>query len=273
MAAYFWTCLENRSSVVVLGGTAAGKTTALNALACLIRPGSKIVTIEETAELNLPHENWVSLIARRSYGLGESLSGEVTLFDLVKTAMRHRPDVLVVGEVRGKEAYVLFQALATGHGGMCTLHADSIGSAVKRLTSRPMDISEAYIPLMNIVASIQRVHLPEAGELKAYRRVLSVDEVADYEDYKNTFKWMPAKDNFKAVPEKGVILPALSERMGIDMADLMEEIERRKNVLQWMRERKIRSYNEVAAIITEYYSRPKEFYEKEVQDFAASRQA
>ena len=273
MAAYFWTCLENRSSVVVLGGTAAGKTTALNALACLIRPGSKIVTIEETAELNLPHENWVSLIARRSYGLGENLSGEVTLFDLVKTAMRHRPDVLVVGEVRGKEAYVLFQALATGHGGMCTLHADSIGSAVKRLTSRPMDISEAYIPLMNIVASIQRVHLPEAGELKAYRRVLSVDEVADYEDYKNTFKWMPAKDNFKAVPEKGVILPALSERMGIDMADLMEEIERRKNVLQWMRERKIRSYNEVAAIITEYYSRPKEFYEKEVQDFAASRQA
>ncbi|MFQ6064042.1 MAG: type II/IV secretion system ATPase subunit [Candidatus Bathyarchaeia archaeon] len=269
MAAYFWTCLENRTSVVVLGGTAAGKTTALNALACLIRPGSKIVTIEETAELNLPHENWVSLIARRSYGLGENLAGEVTLFDLVKTAMRHRPDVLIVGEIRGKEAYVLFQALATGHGGMCTLHADSIASAVKRLTSKPMNIATAYIPLMNVVASIQRVHLPEEGELKAYRRIISVDEVADYEDYRTTFRWRPAEDDFKNSLKNGVILPAISERMGISMEELMEEIERRKNVLQWMRERKIRSYKDVAAIITEYYSRPKEFYEREVESLAA----
>ena len=87
---------------MVLGGTAAGKTTALNALACLIKPGSKILTIEETAELNLSHENWVSLISRRSYGLGENQSGEVSLFDLVKASLRHRPDYLIVGEVRGK---------------------------------------------------------------------------------------------------------------------------------------------------------------------------
>ncbi|MCX8153647.1 MAG: type II/IV secretion system ATPase subunit, partial [Candidatus Bathyarchaeota archaeon] len=100
MAAYFWICLESRASIMVLGGTAAGKTTALNALACLIKPGSKIITIEETAELNLPHENWVSLIARQSYGLGGSGVGEVTLFDLVKTSMRHRPDIMIVGEVR-----------------------------------------------------------------------------------------------------------------------------------------------------------------------------
>ncbi len=270
MAAYFWTCLENRVSVVVLGGTAAGKTTALNALACLIRPGSKIITIEETAELNLPHENWVSLLARRSYGLGESLSGEVTLFDLVKTAMRHRPDMLIVGEIRGKEAYVLFQALATGHGGMCTLHADSINSAVKRLTSKPMNIASAYIPLMNIVATIQRVHLPEKGELKAYRRILSIDEVADYEDYRQTFRWRPVKDDFESTLKEGVILPRISERMGISRKDLMEEIERRKNVLQWMRERNIRSYRDVASIITEYYSRPKEFYEREMESLAVA---
>jgi len=252
MAAYFWTCLENRTSVVVLGGTAAGKTTALNALACLIRPGSKIVTIEETAELNLPHENWVSLIA---------------------TAMRHRPDVLIVGEIRGREAYVLFQALATGHGGMCTLHADSIDSAVKRLTSKPMEIAPAYIPLMNIVASVQRVNLPEEGELKAYRRILSVDEVADYEDYRTTFRWRPAKDDFESVTKNGVILPAISERMGVSIEEVMEELERRKNVLQWMRERNIRSYKDVAAIITEYYSRPKEFYEREVESVAVAKQA
>jgi flagellar protein FlaI len=125
MAAYLWVCLENRASIMVLGGTAAGKTTALNALGCLIKPGSKIMTIEETAELNLSHENWVSLIARQSYGLGGSSVGEVALFDLVKTCMRHRPDLMIVGEVRGQEAYVLFQALATGHGGMCTMHAET----------------------------------------------------------------------------------------------------------------------------------------------------
>src|SRR5512136_1150165 len=194
MAAYFWTCLENRSSIMVLGGTAAGKTTALNALACLIKPGNKIMTIEETAELNLSHENWVSLIARQSYGLGGSSVGEVALFDLVKTCMRHRPDLMIVGEVRGQEAYVLFQALATGHGGMCTMHAENVASAVRRLTQKPMDISPAYIPLMNIVMSVQRVHLVKKGIKKAYRRILTVNEVVDFEKYVNPFKWDPTTD-------------------------------------------------------------------------------
>ncbi len=262
MAAYFWTCLENRASVMVLGGTAAGKTTALNALACLIKPGSKIITIEETAELNLPHENWVSLIARQSYGLGGSSVGEVTLFDLVKTSMRHRPDILIVGEVRGQEAYVLFQALATGHGGMCTMHAENLDSAIKRLTQKPMDIAPAYIPLMNIVLSVQRVHLLKSGEKKAYRRVLNVNEIADYEDYRNVFKWHPAKDEHLPALNKSIMLSGITERLGVSKKDLLEEIERRKEILHWMRERNIRSYKDVAAIIAEYYARPKQIYEK-----------
>jgi flagellar protein FlaI len=264
MAAYFWLCLEHRSSIMVLGGTAAGKTTALNALACLIKPGSKIITIEETAELNLPHENWVSLIARQSYGLGGSSVGEVTLFDLVKTSMRHRPDILVVGEVRGQEAYVLFQALATGHGGMCTMHAENLDSAIKRLTQKPMDISPAYIPLMNIVLSIQRVHLIKGSEKKAYRRVMNVNEIADYNDYKCVFKWHPIKDCQLPTFDKSLMLSAISERTGLTKKEVFEEIERRKNVLHWMRERNIRSYKDVAAIIAEYYARPKQFYEKVV---------
>ncbi|MGQ9539095.1 MAG: type II/IV secretion system ATPase subunit [Candidatus Bathycorpusculaceae bacterium] len=276
MAAYFWTCLENRASVMVLGGTAAGKTTALNALACLIKPGSKIITIEETAELNLPHENWVSLIARQSYGLGGSSVGEVTLFDLVKTSMRHRPEILIVGEVRGQEAYVLFQALATGHGGMCTMHAENLDSAIKRLTQKPMDIAPAYIPLMNIVLSVQRVHLLKSGEKKAYRRVLNVNEIADYEDYRNVFKWHPAKDEHLPALNKSIMLSGITERLGISKKDLLEEIERRKEILHWMRERNIRSYKDVAAIIAEYYARPKQIYEKvlageEVKAVAVSR--
>jgi flagellar protein FlaI len=251
---------------MVLGGTASGKTTFLNAVACLIKPGSKIITIEETAELNLPHENWVSLIARRSYGLGENLTGEVTLFDLVKTSMRHRPDLIVVGEIRGSEAYTLFQALATGHGGMATMHADSVESAVKRLIQKPMDIAPAYMPLMNIVVSIQRVHLPQSktGEMTAYRRILSVDEVADYEDYRRTFTWKAAGDVHDSSFKNGLVLNSITERRGLSWKELMEEMERRANVLRWMRERNIRSYKDVAGVITEYNAKPEEFYEREV---------
>ncbi|UCG37546.1 MAG: type II/IV secretion system ATPase subunit [Candidatus Bathyarchaeota archaeon] len=277
MAAYFWLCLENRASIMVLGGTAAGKTTALNALACLIKPGSKIITIEETAELNLSHENWISLIARRSYGLGENQTGEVTLFDLVKTSMRHRPDVLCVGEIRGSEAYVLFQAMATGHGGMSTMHAEDIDSAVKRLTQKPMNIAPAYIPLLNIALSVQRVHLKIEGESKAFRRVIDINEVANYEDYRRVFKWQPAKDNYSAAFDDSVLLPYIGERTGQTKADLQKEIEQRKNVLRWMREQNIRSYKDVAAIIAEYYARPTEFYGKisvgEIETIATSRQS
>jgi flagellar protein FlaI len=264
MAAYFWTCLENRASIMVLGGTAAGKTTALNSLACLIKPGSKIITIEETAELNLPLENWVSLISRQSYGLGGSNVGEVALFDLVKTSMRHRPDILVVGEIRGQEAYVLFQALATGHGGMCTMHAENLDSAVKRLTQKPMEISPAYIPLMNVVLSIQRVHLTKNNEKRAYRRVITVNEIADYENYRLPFKWNPAKDEHQIDLENSFMISSIAEKQGIDKTILLEELGKRKAVLHWMRERNIRSYKDVAAIIAEYYARPKHIYEKVV---------
>jgi len=270
IAAYFWTCLENRASIMVLGGTGAGKTTALNALACLIRPGSKILTIEETAELNISHENWVSFISRQSYGLGENHTGEVALFDLVKASMRHRPDYLIVGEIRGSEAYVLFQALATGHGGMCTMHAENVDTAVKRLTQKPMDIAPAYIPLMNIISVVHRVHLPKAGEMKACRRLTSVDEIVDYEDYRNVFTWKPTKDSFDSSVEKSALLPAVSKHAGLSKEELIEEIKRRRNVLSWMRKHNIRSYRDVAAIIAEYYSRPKEFYTKKVEKFVSA---
>jgi flagellar protein FlaI len=255
---------------MVLGGTGAGKTTALNALACLIRPTSKILTIEETAELNLSLENWVSLISRQSYGLGESHSGEVSLFDLVKASMRHRPDYLVVGEVRGSEAYVLFQALATGHGGMCTMHAESVDSAVKRLTQKPMDIAPAYVPLMNIIAVVQRVHLPKGGELKAYRRMTSVEEIADYEKYKAAFSWKPANDSYVSSISKGVLLTNVGKKIGRSEDELVEEVNKRANVLKWMRAHQIRSYRDVAAIVAEYYARPDEFYQKRVEAFATT---
>jgi flagellar protein FlaI len=176
--------------------------------------------------------------------------------------MRHRPDILIVGEIRGQEAYVLFQALATGHGGMCTMHAENLDSAVKRLTSKPMDISPAYIPLMNIVLSIQRVHLIKGAEKKAYRRVINVNEIVDYEDYRCAFKWHPTKDTQISALDKSLMLSQISERVGASKKELIGEIDRRKEILHWMREQNIRSYKDVAAIIAEYYARPKQIYEK-----------
>ena len=197
---------------------------------------------------------------------------------MVKTSMRHRPDMLIVGEIRGQEAYVLFQALATGHGGMATMHAENLDSAVKRLTQKPMEISPAYIPLMNVVLSVQRVHLTKDNEKRAYRRVITVNEIADYEDYRMPFKWQPAKDEYLIDFEKSTLLTSLAERQGITKKDLIDEMGRRRDVLHWMRERNIRSYRDVAAIVAEYYARPKHIYEKvlageEVKAVAAAKVA
>ena len=127
MAAYFWMLIENRATIMVIGGTGSGKTTILNALASLIKPGMKLVTVEETAELNLPHENWVQFVSRESYGLTGSKVGQINLFDLVKTSLRYRPDYLIVGEVRGEEAYVMFQAMASVSGDTPVLLKSSEG--------------------------------------------------------------------------------------------------------------------------------------------------
>ncbi len=142
------------------------------------------------------------------------------------------------------------------------MHAENLDSAVKRLTQKPMEISPAYIPLMNIVLSIQRVHLTKNNEKRAYRRCLNVNEIADYEDYRTAFSWQPAKDEHVMDLERSVILSAIAERQGVPKKDLLDELERRRNVLHWMRERNIRSYKDVAAIIAEYYARPKHIYEK-----------
>jgi flagellar protein FlaI len=170
--------------------------------------------------------------------------------------------MLIVGEIRGQEAYVLFQALATGHGGMATMHAENLDSAVKRLTQKPMEISPAYIPLMNVVISVQRVHLVKNGIKKAYRRILSTNEITNYENYVNTFKWDPTTDQQTASLENSPLLSSISKRLGITTQDLLEEMKKRADVLHWMRQQKIRSYKEVASIIAEYYARPKEFYQK-----------
>ena len=164
---------------------------------------SKIVTIEEVQEINIAHQNWSALVSRESYGTGDDTSGEVGLFQLVKATMRMRPDILVVGEVRGEEAYVLFQAISTGHGGLCTLHADDVTSAIQRLTSKPMDVPPSFIPFLDLVFTVRRISVPiPGGGFRTMRRVLSVDEVVSVGNYVRMFKWDPGSDKQFASPMK-----------------------------------------------------------------------
>ena len=156
------------------------------------------------------------------------------------------------------------------------MHAENVQSAVRRLTQKPMDISPAYIPLMNIVMSVQRVHLVKNGEKRAYRRILSLNEVVDHETFKNPFKWDPIKDEQITDLDSSFLLTNFAGRLGKTRNELIEELTNRSNVLRWMRKQNIRSYKEVASIIAEYYARPKEMYNKiiesaEVNRVAASR--
>ncbi|MEM4373534.1 MAG: type II/IV secretion system ATPase subunit [Nitrososphaerota archaeon] len=252
-AAYFWAMLENRMSLTVIGGTAAGKTTLLNALACLIQPGLKVVTVEETPELNLPHENWVQLVSRSGYGMGSSRVGEIGLFDLVKVSLRYRPDYLVVGEIRGEEAYVLFQALATGHGGMSTLHAENVDYAIKRLTSKPMDIAPAYLPLMNIVCLVQRVYLPLKTRFE--RRLRMAWEIASADDIVPIVMWDPASDTHRVELDRSHLLHELSVKLGLNRSYLINDVYEKAKLLTEWDNRNIRSVPEVAQEVRAYYIR------------------
>ncbi|MEM2200397.1 MAG: type II/IV secretion system ATPase subunit [Ignisphaera sp.] len=256
IAAYFWLAMDYKMTTLILGVTGAGKTSTLNALATLLRPTYKIVTIEDTPELRLPHENWVQLVSRPSY-IGSGV-GEVSLFHLVKLSLRYRPDVIVVGEVRGEEAYVLFQAIATGHSGMTTLHAENVDAAAKRLTSPPMNIPSSYIPLVNIAMVIRRVQIrDEKGRPRPARRITNVWEVKDYENYLEVAKWNPAEDAFTIDLSRSIVVDRVSELTGLSRNELIDEVEKRKQVLIWLAKKGLSDYRSVSTYVYRYYVEPK----------------
>lgn len=261
MAAYFWYIIENRSSILVSGGVAAGKTTTLNCLSMFIKPELKIVSVEDTPELNLPHENWIPSVVRPGFGLNGR--GSITLFDLLKAAVRQRPDYIIVGEVRGEEAYTLFQAIATGHLGMCTLHAESVEAVINRLESEPMNIPRSLIAMIDDI--VIQVRTEVNG--KPARRVSTVTEIVGMDPKTKeilaheVYKWDPQSDSF-VYSGKSYVLERHRERLGLTKKEIENEIERRKAVLQWMVENNIRRYTEVAKVIREYYADPDRVYRK-----------
>jgi len=272
VAAYLWIVIENLKSVMVCGATASGKTALLNSLTSFIVPEKKVVTIEEVRELRL-HENWIPLVTRQSFQPGVK---EVTLFDLLKSALRQRPDYIIVGEVRGEEAYTLFQSIAVGHGGLCTIHADSVKSVIKRLLSRPMNIPEMMLPLMNVIIQIGRV---KKGE-KIVRRVMNVSEIVsrpisdisqitEIVELKTRFEWDPESDslifNDPSVVDHFLddykdILSIISKTSHVPIEKLIQEQQRRELVLKWMTKNNIQSVQKVSEIIRDYYTDPDNVY-------------
>jgi flagellar protein FlaI len=266
MAAYLWLLMESKMSVMIIGATGAGKTTALNAVACLVRPTYKIISVEEVAEINLPHENWTSTIARSGFGIENE--GEITLYDLIKSAVRHRPDLILVGEVRGEEAYVLFQALATGHGGLCTLHAEDVDTAIKRLTQPPMNIPTSIISLMSCVISVKHVRTPvflESGKRLSSRKFVSISEVKDAGAFQEVFGWNASTDTFQENLSGSYLLKKMSQSLDIPMEKLIDELEYRKRVLLHMVERGVRDYRSVNNVLSKYYNNP-QLFQKEFLD-------
>ena len=261
IAAYTWYLMQNRATAIVVGATGAGKTTLLNALVTLTRLNTKLVTIEEVQEINIPHLNWTSLVSRESYAATEERAGEVGLFDLVKAAMRMRPDILCVGEVRGEEAYVLFQAISTGHGGLCTLHADDSASALQRLVSEPMNVPKAFLPFLDLVFVVRRIAVPTpGGGFRAIRRVVALDEVVGAEEVSRSFRWDPRSDTFKPSYDKSPKLERIARDNGITMESIIKEIDRRALILRWIQQKGIRNFKELSPILELYVSRPDEVF-------------
>ncbi len=255
LAAYFWFLLENKMNMMLIGGTGAGKTSTLNALISLMKPQDKIVTVEEIAELNTLHENWVQLTSRQGFKFGQADETSISLFDLVKLSLRYRPDYIIVGEVRGEEAYALFQAVATGHGGICTMHADSLDHAVKRLTSPPMNVAEVYIPLMNVGIYVSRVELPQKKMgLSFGRRARNVWEVVDFGKYNLISEWSPTEDTFSTCLEKSYLLEQIASKKGLTKEDLVADIKRRERKLEEVLKSGRRSQDDVTQAIIEYYN-------------------
>ncbi|RLE49942.1 MAG: type IV secretory pathway protein [Candidatus Methanomethylicota archaeon] len=271
IAAYLWLAVENRCSLLVAGGVASGKTTMLNCTSMFIRPELKIVTIEDTAELQLPHQNWISLVSRTGFGLREA---EVSLFDLLKAAMRQRPDYIIVGEIRGAEAYTLFQALATGHGVQSTIHAEDALAVIERLESPPMNIPRALIGLVDIIMVQSRVRIGE----KAARRTITLTEVKGYTpgvglELQDVFRWNPREDRHEMIIkelEESAVIRKVIERRGLSYKEVLEELERRKVILEWMVKKNIRRYTDVGNVVREYYMSPENVYIRAKVELASS---
>jgi len=262
LLAYMWFLLENNISILVCGGVSTGKTTMLNVLSMFIRPEKKIVSIEDTREINISHENWIPSVARTGFGMPEASGkryGEVDMFDLLKESFRMNPDYIIVGEIRGKEAYVMFQGMSSGHPSLGTMHAGSIDDVIKRLESPPIELSTTLIESLDILIVMTRSTTKERSvrKVKDVLEIQSIDSKTGNAHAIRTFNWIPSADTFKDNSNNSEILRRISFETGVPYQDIMKEIKARKSILEWMQRNEIIQFSDVSNIINLYYKEPK----------------
>ncbi len=258
--AYLWLLIEHEKNIMILGGTASGKTTLLNGLTFFIPPSARVVSIEDTRELSLYHTNWLPSVARAGVGLANIIGqkyGEVTLFDLLKESFRQRPDYVIIGEIRGKEAFVLFQGMASGHPSLGTMHADSVDTMIKRLITPPINLSASLVESLDAVCVINQAKIKgySVRRVREISEIKNVDEQTKQSNINQAFIWDPKTDAFNQSQESE-IFKKIAQEQGIDIQVLQRELELRTRLLQRMYETSVFSPQRVTAIINEYYKDP-----------------
>lgn len=255
LAAFLWLCIDGlgvkSANAIISGGTSSGKTTTLNALASFINPKERIITIEDTLELQIPHEHVIRMETRPA---NVENKGELTMNDLVKNALRQRPDRIIVGEVRADEAITLFTALNTGHSGFGTLHANDARETITRLTNDPMKVPEIMIQAIDFIIMQNRIYTSSGV---SYRRISEVAEIVGMEEgviqLNKIFQWNPETDTIDNVSVSSKTLSQIAALSGKSITELHNEIEKRELVLKHMVKHDIRSVEEVKNVLDLYF--------------------
>jgi flagellar protein FlaI len=249
---YLWMAIEHNRNLVFAGGTASGKTTSMNAISMFIPPRSKLITIEDTRELALYHDNWLSSVTRERLDEG----ADVTMYDLLRSALRHRPEYILVGEVRGEEAMTLFQAMNTGHTTLSTMHADSVQTVINRLENEPINVPRSMVQSLDVLCV--QVLARSGGE--RVRRARSIAEIEGVDgrtgdlDYSTAYEWRAGEDDFRE-GDRGILDEIRAER-GWSRTELLRELRRRHRFLDYLHREGVDGFRQFTAMVNRYYADP-----------------
>ena len=252
MASHFWLAVQYGESMIFAGGTASGKTATMNAISIYIPTSAKIISIEDTREVNLPHQNWIAGITRGS--ADSEKSGDIDMYQLLRAALRQRPEYVLVGEVRGKETMTMFQAMATGHVTYSTMHADSVKSIVYRLENPPISIPRVLIQALNLVV----IHNQLRVKGKRVRRITELVEIVGIEPTSleiitnRVYKWEPAGDTFVFGGHSN-LYEKIMDQEDMTRDEVVIELNRRAEVIDWLVKNNVRQFKDVNTVVSEYY--------------------
>ncbi|MFD1526641.1 type II/IV secretion system ATPase subunit, partial [Halolamina salina] len=253
--AFLWLCIENHKSLIFAGGTASGKTTSLNAVSLFIPSNTKIVSIEDTREVELPQRNWIASVTRPSFS--DDDKGDVDEFDLLEAALRQRPDYIVMGEIRGEEGRTLFQVMSTGHTTYTTFHADNVGEVLKRFTTEPINVSKTMFTALDLV-SIQtstRVQGHKVRRNKSLTEINHYDAENDEINVQDVYQWQAETDEFLKMGDSNTLDEIMFDR-GWDRQRLDDEIFKRQTVLAYLIHEGLNTYTQVAATFQAFINDP-----------------